>query len=628
MGMVRKHRSIILQAIDLCLWALGAAMTMLLIERLGLWRPQVFLVILAAHVLVYQTLAMYQVIWRYAGVRQLTKCIVCEAVIYLLLDAGAYLLFQWNLNRFCAVAGALTAVLMVSSRLGYILLMSWRQGGFRQAPKQGARTLIIGAGEAARILLTDMRQDPDRRYQPVGLLDDDPAKRGRKLWNIKVYGPIDDLPRFTHQLEVQLIVFAIFDIPRERKKAILELCATTGVKVLIAPSPRELQEVGEGVSRRLRSVDINDLLGREPVLLEREETLAFIRGRRVLVTGGGGSIGSELCRQVASMEPEELVLLDVYENGAYEIQQELIRRYGRKLKLSVEILSICDKLQMERVFRQYKPEVVFHAAAHKHVPLMESTPEEAVKNNVFGTLNTALLADRYGVRRFVMISTDKAVNPTNVMGATKRCCELIIQLLNNQSRTEYVAVRFGNVLGSNGSVIPLFARQIAEGGPVTVTHPDIIRYFMTIPEAVRLVLTAGSMAAGGEIFVLDMGKPVKIFDLAVNMIRLAGLEPGRDIQITFTGLRPGEKLFEELLLSEEGTSGTEQDKIFVAAPLMVDQKGFWETLEHLKTAVAWNNREAVLRLLRRLVPTYHPEERAPMQHAEDADMLPELARKA
>ena len=294
----------------------------------------------------------------------------------------------------------------------------------------------------------------------------------------------------------------------------------------------------------------------------------------------------------------------------------------------MEILSICDKLQMERVFRQYKPEVVFHAAAHKHVPLMESTPEEAVKNNVFGTLNTALLADRYGVRRFVMISTDKAVNPTNVMGATKRCCELIIQLLNNQSRTEYVAVRFGNVLGSNGSVIPLFARQIAEGGPVTVTHPDIIRYFMTIPEAVRLVLTAGSMAAGGEIFVLDMGKPVKIFDLAVNMIRLAGLEPGRDIQITFTGLRPGEKLFEELLLSEEGTSGTEQDKIFVAAPLMVDQKGFWETLEHLKTAVAWNNREAVLRLLRRLVPTYHPEERAPMQHAEDADMLPELARKA
>lgn len=609
MKLVRRHRGVVLQGIDLCLWALGAAGAMFLAEALTLWRIQVFLVILALHVLVYQGLAMYQVIWRYAGIRQFTKCIVCEAVTFLLLDAGAILFFHWRLNRFCMIAGILTAVLMVSSRFAYVLLMNWRRNKMGQIKKAGARTLIIGAGEAARILLTDMQRDSGHHYQPVGLVDDDPAKRGRKLWNVTVYGPIDDLARFAEKLEVELIVFAIFDITEARKKAILEMCATTGVKVLIAPSPIELQEAGEGVSRRLRSVDINDLLGREPVLLDNTEARAFIQGHRVLVTGGGGSIGSELCRQIAAMEPERLIILDVYENSTYDIQQELIRRYGNKLNLSVEILSICDKLQLERIFRQYRPEVVFHAAAHKHVPLMEHTPEEAVKNNIFGTLNTAMLADKYGVRRFVMISTDKAVNPTNVMGATKRCCELIIQLLNQRSATEYVAVRFGNVLGSNGSVIPLFSKQIAEGGPVTVTHPEIIRYFMTIPEAVRLVLTAGGMAAGGEIFVLDMGQPVKILDLATNMIRLAGLEPQRDIPIVFTGLRPGEKLFEELLLSEEGTTNTRHEKIFVAAPLESDPKYFWDTLAELKTAVQWGNETATLRLLHELVPTYQTKDR-------------------
>ena len=614
MNTIRKHRGLILQGIDLCLWTLGTAGAMLLADSMVLWRPQVFLVVLAAHVLVYQTFSMYQVIWRYAGLRQLSKCIVCEAIAFLALDAGAALFFHWRIERFCAAAGLLTAMLVMASRLGYVLLMSaWRGGRFRLTARGGAgsRTLIIGAGEAARILLMGMQRDPERRYQPVGLLDDDQAKRGRKLWNVKVYGPIDELARFVRQLDVELIVFAIFDIPEARKKEILETCATTGVKVLIAPSPRELREVGEGVSRRLRSVDINDLLGREPVVLDRAQARPFIQGRRVLVTGGGGSIGSELCRQIADMGPERLIILDVYENGAYDIQQELIRRYGDELELSVEILSICDKLQLERVFRQYRPEVVFHAAAHKHVPLMESAPEEAVKNNVFGTLNTALLADKYGVKRFVMISTDKAVNPTNVMGATKRCCELIIQHLDRVSATEYVAVRFGNVLGSNGSVIPIFSKQIAEGGPVTVTHPDIIRYFMTIPEAVSLVLTAGSMAKGGEIFVLDMGQPVKILDLARNMIQLAGLEPGKDVQIVFTGLRPGEKLFEELLLSEEGTTDTAHEKIFVAAPLEDDAKRFWDGLESLRTAVQWGNQAAALQLLRQLVPTYHSPEPQP-----------------
>ena len=617
MGLILRHRGAVLQAIDLCLWTMGTAGALFLADAMSLWRVQVFLVVLAAHVLIYQALSMYQVIWRYAGIRQFTKCIVCEVITFLLLDVGATLLFHWRINRFCVIGAILTAFLMVSSRFGYVLLMTWKMGSARHRDG-GARTLIIGAGEAARILLTDMQRDSGRRYAPVGLVDDDLAKCGRKLWNVKVYGPINDLPRFAKQLSAQLIVFAIFDITEERKKEILELCATTGLKVLMAPSPRELQEVGEGVSRRLRSVDINDLLGREPVRLDSGPAREFIQGRRVLVTGGGGSIGSELCRQIAGMNPDKLIILDVYENTTYDIQQELIRRYGNKLDLSVEILSICDKLQLERVFQQYRPEIVFHAAAHKHVPLMENTPEEAVKNNVFGTLNTAILADRYGVKRFVLVSTDKAVNPTNVMGATKRCCELIIQLINERSATEYVAVRFGNVLGSNGSVIPLFSKQIAEGGPVTVTHPEIIRYFMTIPEAVQLVLTAGSMARGGEIFVLDMGKPVKILDLAINMIRLAGLEPYRDIQIVFTGLRPGEKLFEELLLSEEGTSNTEHEKIFVAAPLHTNAKAFWDVLDALKRAVQWGNQEAAVRLLHQLVPTYQTSQESPESYAKQA----------
>lgn len=610
MKLVRRHRGAVLQLIDMALWMLGALAGMLLANAMVLCRIQVFAVVVAVHVVVYQFFSMYQVIWRYAGIRQFIRCIVCEAVSYVLVDAGAALFFRWRINRFCAAGFLCAAMLMVCSRLAYVLLMSGLRGGIRPAARKGIRTLIIGAGEAASLLLGDMKRDQECPYAPVGLLDDDPGKQGRSLMNLRVYGPIDELRRFVEQLDVELIVFAIFDISEERKRVIMELCASTGVKVLMAPSPRELQEVGDGVSRRLRNVDINDLLGREPVLLDESEAQSCIQGHRVLVTGGGGSIGSELCRQIAAMAPSRLILVDVYENGAYDIQQELRRRYGDELRLSVEILSVCDQLQLERVFRTYRPELVFHAAAHKHVPLMEDAPEEAIKNNVFGTLNTARMADKYGAKRFVLISTDKAVNPTNVMGATKRCCELLIQAMNKDSATEYMAVRFGNVLGSNGSVIPLFSRQIAEGGPVTVTHPEIIRYFMTIPEAVRLVLTAAGMAKGGEIFILDMGKPVRILDMAKNMIRLAGLEPERDIPIVFTGLRPGEKLFEELLLSEEGTNRTEHEKIFVAAPVDMDDRAFWAALKHLKTAVQWGNSEAALFQLQRIVPTYRRQEPA------------------
>ena len=622
MSVVRKYRQFLLQLIDLAIWMAGAVLGMCVAANVTLIRIQVFAVIAAVHIIVYQFFFMYQVIWRYAGFRQIVKCIVCEAISYLLLDVAATIFFQWRIERFCAAGFLCSALLMVTSRLGYMQLISVLRGGIQPAGETGVRTLIIGAGDAARILLVDMKRDAEHAYAPVGLLDDDQTKIGRRILNVKVLGPIDRLKEYAEQLNVELIVFAIFAISEERKRAVMELCTTTGKKVLMAPSPRELKEVGEGVSRRLRDVDIHDLLGREPVLLDESEVESFIRGRCVLVTGGGGSIGSELCRQIAAMSPARIVLLDVYENGVYEVQQELRRKYGDRLSLFVEILSVCDFRQLERVFETHRPELVFHAAAHKHVPLMEDAPEEAIQNNIFGTLNTVRLADQYGVKRFVLISTDKAVNPTNVMGATKRCCELMIQAMGQKSRTEFMAVRFGNVLGSNGSVIPLFRRQIAEGGPVTVTHPDIIRYFMTIPEAVRLVLTAAGMAKGGEIFILDMGKPVRILDMAKNMIRLSGLEPEKDIPIVFTGLRPGEKLYEELLLSEEGTDRTEHEKIFVAKPAIPEQEVFWAQLKRLKQAVQWGNRAAALELLRKLVPTYRPEQTEPRSPERGGETIP------
>jgi FlaA1/EpsC-like NDP-sugar epimerase len=623
MKFMKGHRGVVLRLIDLSIWMVGAVAAMFLANAVMPNPVTILIAIAVVHVAVYQFFAMYQTIWRYAGIRQLMKCLVCEAASYFLVDTIAILVFSVRMNRFSIAAFLFTAVLMVSSRLIYAAAISKLHDGVHLAEeeKKGIRTLIIGAGEAADILLCDMKRDRRHTYNPIGLVDDDPGKQGRRLWETKVYGPIADLKKFADELKAQLIVFAIFDISEEQKRAIMELCASTGVKVMMAPSPKELHEVGEGISQRLREVDVNDLLGREPMLLDDSLTKSELQGRRVLVTGGGGSIGSELCRQIAAMDPAELVMLDVYENGVYDVQQELRRQYGDKLNLCVEILSVCDEIQMERVFRTHRPEYVFHAAAHKHVPLMEDAPEEAIQNNVFGTLNTAQLADKYNTRRFVLISTDKAVNPTTVMGATKRCCELVIQTLNRNSETEYVAVRFGNVLGSNGSVIPLFKKQIAEGGPVTVTHPDIIRYFMTIPEAVRLVLTASGMAKGGEIFILDMGKPVRILDMAKNMIRLSGLEPDKDIPIVFTGLRPGEKLFEELLLSEEGTDKTEHQKIYVAAPLNIEANEFWDEMQRMNLAVHWGNRQAALRELHLLVPTYHKAESAPSPEAEEQEKI-------
>lgn len=430
------------------------------------------------------------------------------------------------------------------------------------------KVLIVGAGSAGKLILKEMFENPQLNMCPVGIIDDDENKLGKSYYNVPVIGTTNDIEQIAKNLEIDEIIFSIAKIKRRRKREIMQICNNTKCKIKTIPGIYELID-GRVSIKKIRDVEIEDLLGRESVQIRDKEVLRFIKGKKVLVTGAGGSIGSELCRQISSLNPRELILVDIYENNVYELQQELIRKY-ENLDLKVLIASVRDKNRMEEIFINYQPEIVFHAAAHKHVPLMEDSPCEAIKNNVFGTLNVAELSAKHRVKRFVLISTDKAVNPTNIMGATKRCCEMIVQTLNKSSETEFVAVRFGNVLGSNGSVVPLFKKQIEEGGPVKVTHPEITRFFMTIPEAVSLVLEAGTMARGGEIFVLNMGEPVKILDLAKNLISLSGLEPDVDIKIEFTGLRPGEKLYEEILMDEEGLRETVKSQIYIGQPIEVD----------------------------------------------------------
>ena len=406
--------------------------------------------------------------------------------------------------------------------------------------ENSVKVLVVGAGSAGNLILKEMFENPQLNMYPVGIIDDNENKLGKSYYNVPVIGTTDDIEQIAQNLEIDEIIFSIAKIARKRKREIMQICKKTSCKIKTIPGIYELIDGKIGI-KNIRDVNIEDLLGRESVKIRDKEVLRFLKGKKVLVTGAGGSIGSELCRQISCLNPKELILVDIYENNVYELQQELIRKY-KNLGLKVLIASVKDKSRMEEIFINYQPEIVFHAAAHKHVPLMEDSPCEAIKNNVFGTFNVAELSAKYKVKRFVLISTDKAVNPTNIMGASKRCCEMIVQTLNKNSETEFVSVRFGNVLGSNGSVVPLFKKQIEEGGPVKVTHPEITRFFMTIPEAVSLVLEAGTIARGGEIFVLNMGEPVKILDLAKNFISLSGLEPDVDIKIEFTGLRPGEKV--------------------------------------------------------------------------------------
>ena len=477
-----------------------------------------------------------------------------------------------------------------------------------QNHKNDKRVLIIGAGALAVTLLREIAANRTVRYSVVGLVDDDKGKLHTNVCGAQVLGTIDELEDICREYDVEEIVFAICRITNAKRVEILDKCSKTGIKVRILPAMQSsfIEGNGENLFKNIRDVAIEDLLERDPIRLDNDRLMQDIGGKVVLVTGGGGSIGSELCRQIMKFGPEKLVIVDIYENTTYELQLELNKAYPNNPP-EVLIASVRDVKRLEEIFETYRPKYVFHAAAHKHVPLMEFSPAEAIKNNVFGTYNTAICADKYGAERFVLISTDKAVNPTNVMGATKRFCEMIVQTMAATSKTDFVAVRFGNVLGSNGSVIPLFKKQISAGGPVTVTHPEITRFFMTIPEAAQLVLQASAYANGGEIFVLDMGKPVKIDDLAKKMISLSGLKLGEDIDIVYNGLRPGEKLYEELLMDEEGLKKTAHSKIFVGQPIEITADELQAKLDVLAEAITKDNR-AIKEAVAKVVPTYTMKE--------------------
>ena len=547
---------------------------------------------------------LYHSIWRFASVDELLH-IICAYTV-LAVFGGIYLVVNKNKHlpySFYVLGFIFSFASAVCIRFSYRLLRGVKTR-LRYISGTGSNKsiMIIGAGEAGRIIAKEFENSNFSAGRVACAIDDNPIKKNKRLCGVPIVGNRYDIPNAVREYNITDIIFAIPACGSEARKEILDICMTTGCKVQTLPSIYQLAN-GEISVSKLREVDVQDLLGREPIKVNMDEIFAYISGKVVMVTGGGGSIGSELCRQIARANPKQLIIFDIYENNAYDIQMEL-NRTCPDLNLAVLIGSVRNTARLDYVLGHYRPDIVFHAAAHKHVPLMEDSPNEAIKNNVFGTYKLTQAAAKYGVKRFVLISTDKAVNPTNIMGASKRLCEMIVQMMSRrESGTDFVAVRFGNVLGSNGSVIPLFKKQIAEGGPVTVTHPDIIRYFMTIPEAVSLVLQAGYYAKGGEIFVLDMGDPVKIDDMARNLIRLSGYEPDIDIKIEYTGLRPGEKLFEELLMKEEGLQETENKLIHIGKPIEMDDELFLKQLDRLDAAYRAED-PAVKELVAEIVPTY------------------------
>jgi len=548
----------------------------------------------------------YKVIWKYASpvdYMVLAVSPVFAAASLLLLGIVGKLLGMTYLARknVYVIYFLLSIFAIIGPRVFMKLYYKLYGRKTSHSSEKTKKIMIIGAGEAAQILITDINTNKSfAKSEIICAIDDDETKIGKFINGVRIAGTRDDIITCAKRYAVDTIIFAIPSMSSNERREILEICSKTGCQLKTMPS---IDDAVNGRSGNgITDVKIEDLLERMPIKLDMKKKMDYVTGKVVMVTGGGGSIGSELCRQIVRYNPKQLIIFDVYENNAYDIQNELKADYPDANVLAL-IGSVRDSIRMENVFSKYRPQIVYHAAAHKHVPLMEDSPNEAIKNNVFGTYKTAEMADRYGTQRFVLISTDKAVNPTNVMGASKRMCEMVVQSFSRRSKTEFVAVRFGNVLGSNGSVIPLFKKQIEQGGPVKVTHPDIIRYFMTIPEAVSLVLTAGAMAKGGEIFVLDMGKPVKILDLAKNMIRLMGYKVDEDIKIEFSGLRPGEKLYEELLMGEEGLENTENDLIHVGKPIEFDEKWFAERLENLKS-VMYDDSVDIRSLIHEIVPTY------------------------
>lgn len=552
---------------------------------------------IAITIAVLAVFKLYNRVWTYAGIDEMIATFKASLVIEAL-----YVVYRllWSIDMprsFYVFNWVFLFILLAGARLSIRLFKQFRKKYRKTGEKRNV--MIVGAGSAASLLIKELEFGPGSS-RIVCIIDDNPAKKGKYIHGFPIVGGRSDIPRMADKYDVDEIIIAIPSASPTVTRDILSICQETNAKLKILPAISA--SLTESLSRTVREVNYEDLLGRDAVIIENPELAEFVAGRTIMVTGGGGTIGSELCRQVIANKPAKLLVVDIYENGAYELQMELARYYP-EADIEVLIASVRDYDRLEDIFKRYRPDVVYHAAAHKHVPLMEFSPNEAVKNNCKGTLNMVRLADKYEVKRFVLISTDKAVRPTNVMGATKRICEMIVQTYSRMSDTEFVAVRFGNVLGSNGSVIPLFLKQIAAGGPVTLTHKEITRFFMTVSEAVSLVLQAGLLAKGGEIFVLDMGQPVKIYDLAVNLIKMKGYVPGRDIKIEIVGLRPGEKLYEELLMAEEGLESTPNDLIFIGQPIDIDRDEFLGKLDKL-IAIAETNSDDIKHEIEKICDTY------------------------
>lgn len=568
------------------------------------WRTIPYMAIVT--LVIFWMLRLYSSLWSYAGALEMMY-VVSACVLDAIINAAVILIRNWGdmfpvPRSFYVLYGIFLFILVMGCRYSYrglrVLRNMHRVGVYRR------NVLVIGAGDAGNQIIKEISNSRYVRKKVVGVIDDDRNKIGNYIHGAKVVGDRNDILAKVQELHVHEIIIAMPSANQKQIKEILDICKGTGCNLKRLPGIYQLVNGDVSVSK-LKDVDVNDLLGRDTVSVDLQSIMDYVSGKVVMVTGGGGSIGSELCRQIAAHKPKQLIIVDIYENTTYDVQNELKVKFP-ELNLVVLIASVRNTNRMNWIFEHYKPEIIYHAAAHKHVPLMEDSPNEAIKNNVLGTWKIVQAADRYGVKKFVMISSDKAVNPTNIMGASKRICEMIIQTYNRRSKTDFVAVRFGNVLGSNGSVIPLFQKQIERGGPVTVTHPDIVRYFMTIPEAVSLVLQAGAYAKGGEIFVLDMGEPVKILDLAKNLILLSGHKPDEDIHIVFTGLRPGEKLYEEMLMDEEGLQDTANKLIHIGKPIELDEEKFMQQLEDLKEYVV-TEPDDIREVVKKIVPTYYPE---------------------
>lgn len=609
-----KYTKLALAMIDIIIIALAYLLTQIFVQESYieanqlLTKQMVNSIIIS--IIIYEAFLHLFELYRTITVFESAKEYFCYALVCMIsCNIVSMLGIIFNLNMVTTKEHLLAGVFIAIAMIFYRVIIRFFMTNKVTINPEGQRKnlLVIGAGEAGRDVIKNIKTSLTDRYNIVGVIDDNSKKKNCTISGARIVGNRKDIPKICKEKKIDIIFFAISNISARDRREILSICQETGIKLRILPGIQDIINE-KNIMQSLRDVEIDDILGRDPIVLDNHNIKSLIQNQVVLITGAGGSIGSELCRQVAKFEPKEMVLIDIYENNLYDIELELKAQY-KEIKIDAIIASVRDKKKLDSIFENYQPYLVFHAAAHKHVPLMEFSPLEAIKNNIFGTYNVVNCCDKYHVKRFTLISTDKAVNPTNIMGATKRMCEMIIQAKDKVSQTEFVAVRFGNVLGSNGSVVPLFKKQIAKGGPVTVTHKDITRFFMTIPEAVQLILQATTYAKGGEIFVLDMGEPVKIYDLAVSLIKLSGFEPNKDIQIQITGLRPGEKLYEELLMSEEGLKNTKHQKIFIAKPSDITMDDIMSKLNLLDRMIQEEHTpiEIIKRNMKAVVPTYKEE---------------------